>query len=57
MVSIDVEARVDPGVDRRRHLKLDLLMLAQVRVLNEQFIELFDTDLVTYDHARKPVWL
>ena len=29
----------------------------QVRVLNEQFIELFDTDLVTIDQSRRPSWL
>jgi hypothetical protein len=29
----------------------------QVRVLNEQFIELFDTDLVTIDQSRRPPWL
>mmetsp|Transcript_47532 Transcript_47532/g.113145 ORF Transcript_47532/g.113145 Transcript_47532/m.113145 type:complete len:171 (+) Transcript_47532:65-577(+) len=30
---------------------------SKVRVLNEQFIELFDTDLVTISSSRKPAWL
>ena len=30
---------------------------SKVRILNEQFIELFDTDLVTVDNVRKPQWL
>ena len=30
---------------------------SKVRILNEQFIELFDTDLVTVNPAKKPKWL
>mmetsp|Transcript_19420 Transcript_19420/g.47176 ORF Transcript_19420/g.47176 Transcript_19420/m.47176 type:complete len:171 (+) Transcript_19420:35-547(+) len=30
---------------------------SKVRILNEQFIELFDTDLVTFDQGHKPQWL
>jgi tyrosine-protein phosphatase OCA1 len=30
---------------------------SKVRVLSEQFIELFDTDLVTFSNARVPAWL
>ncbi|KAL9654240.1 hypothetical protein ABK040_010272 [Willaertia magna] len=30
---------------------------SKVRLQNEQFIELFDTDLVTFDNEKKPEWL